>query len=147
MPVKIDGEAAGSTTLANRKPREAPIERAESISSLSTCFTPLMVLSRIGQNDAQKMIATLDSSPMPKNKMNTGNSASAEVCRKNCSSGSTKASRRANQPISRPRLTPLAMASSRPASERYRLASMCLSSAPFWASSQIACSTADGGLR
>ena len=147
IPVKIDGDAAGSTILVNRNQRFAPIDSAELISSPSTCFTPLMVLNRIGQNDAQKMIAILDNSPMPKNRINTGNNASAEVWRKNCSNGSSTLSTRANQPITSPRLTPQAIASSSPAKERSRLACKCLSKSPLLARSSTAPSTAEGGLK
>lgn len=50
--MKTVGTAAGRITFWNSRRWLSPIERAERTSSGSTPFTPAMVLSRIGQEQA-----------------------------------------------------------------------------------------------
>ena len=50
--MKMVGTAAGRITFWNSRGGRRPIERADLISSGSTPLTPLMVLSRIGHEQA-----------------------------------------------------------------------------------------------
>ncbi len=147
-PVKIDGDAAGSTTLRNTNSRDAPIERAESINSRSTCLTPPIVLSSTGQNDAQKMIATFedlaDTQEQDEHREQREGRGLPEQLQ-NRIDNRLEAAEPAHQQARASRRAP--MASGQAHSERWRLASRCFHSAPLPISCQMAPGICEGGLR
>src|SRR5208283_4984625 len=89
MPVKIGGIEAGNITFVKTILFVAPIVNTDFIYRGSTPLTPLIVFINTGQRLAQKIITTFDVSPIPKNKIKTGNKARAEICLESCKIGSS----------------------------------------------------------
>src|SRR6266704_1362034 len=147
IPVKMVGTAAGRITFWNSRRWDRPIDRADLPSNGSTVFTPLIVLSRIGQAQPYRMIAIFEVSPRPRIRMNTGISASAAVLRNTSSTGPSSTATGRYQPMSRPSGTATRMASPSPDSDRTMLAWMCWASSPSDASAHHARSTCDSGGR
>ncbi|MPN58263.1 hypothetical protein SDC9_205966 [bioreactor metagenome] len=78
-PVKITGAAPGKMTLLKIVNLLAPIERELFIKNGSIFRTPTMVVNNTGHTVDQKIIASLATSPIPKNKIKIGNKEKALI--------------------------------------------------------------------
>src|SRR5690606_6384283 len=139
------GTAAGRMTFWKSRAGPSPMDRADLISRGSTVFTPLIVLSRMGQEQAYSTNVIFVVSPMPRMSVNTGSSATAEVLRKISSSGVRASATGRYQPISRPSGMASAMAKPNPDRERTSEARRCSGKGPTSSNSYQTRRSSDSG--
>ena len=143
-PVTMLGAAPGATTSVNSRQPRVPKPRADAIRRASTCRTPWMVLSRIGNSAPTKVMKIMLPSDDGNIRMASGIHATAGMGRSTSSGGSSSRSASGRRPISSPSDTPSVAASPKPAPTRSRLLDRCGHSLGDWASCQAACSTSAG---
>src|SRR5690606_21428705 len=83
-----------------------------------------------GHVHAYNTMAILDTSPIRRIKINTGNNANGAVLRKSSKTGVNKSRANEYQPINKPNAIAAAKGNKNPNSERKILASKCLQSSP-----------------
>src|SRR2546428_12614793 len=98
---------------------------------------------RIGNTDAVAISATLEASPMPSHRMNSGISPSLGIGLVNEMMKFQKSSHFADQPMRMPSGTPIMKARAKPERHRNMLMPMSVGSSPLTKFAQVVSSTAD----